>query len=88
LVAPRQLVAALERTVRNWKTSVSGIVTAAFGFVVFSPNLFARWPWLVELSKFVMAGGLVSMGLSGKDATTHSTVAEINIATDEADKVR
>lgn len=52
----------------NWKTTVTGIFTALFGFVVFSPDTFKSLPWLIELSKFAAAGGLVMMGLSGKDS--------------------
>ena len=53
---------------RSWKTTLSGIVTAVAGFVMFSPDLFAQWPWVVEIAKYVIAGGLVALGIFGKDS--------------------
>jgi hypothetical protein len=61
---------------KNWKTTLAGGVTALAGFVLFSPGLFVRWPWAGEIAKYVMAEGLASMGLAGKDFNSHSTVAE------------
>jgi hypothetical protein len=52
---------------RNWKTTTAGIVTAAFGFVVFSPDLFAGHAWIVAVAKYATIGGLASMGIAGKD---------------------
>ncbi len=65
---------------KNWKTSVSGIVTVAAGFVLFSPETFAHYPVVVQLAKYIGAGGLLALGFSGKDATTHSTVTEVAAA--------
>ena len=62
---------------RNWKTSLSGIVAALAGFVLFSPGLFARWPWIGEVSKYIMAGGVAGIGFAAKDSTNHSTEAEV-----------
>ncbi len=62
---------------KNWKTSLSGIVTVAAGFVLFSPETFAHYPVVVQLAKYIGAGGLLALGFSGKDASTHSTVAEV-----------
>ena len=50
--------------------------TAVAGFVLFSPALFARWQWVGEVAKYVMAGGIAGMGFAAKDSTTHSTEAE------------
>jgi hypothetical protein len=52
----------------SWHTTVAGIVTAAFGFVLFSPDLFEHWPWLIALAKYVTVGGLATMGIAGRDA--------------------
>lgn len=70
---------------KNWKTAVSGFVTAAFGFVLFSPDLFHSFPWLIELSKYAMVGGLISLGVTAKDYSTHSTAAEVQQSTNQAD---
>ena len=70
---------------RNWKTSLSGLVAAAAGFVMFSPALFQRWPWVIELSKYVMAGGMAGVGLFAKDSTTHSTALQVDEATTKAE---
>ena len=50
---------------RSWKTTVSGIVTAAAGFVLFSPDTFAAWPWLIELAKYIAIGGAACLGIFG-----------------------
>jgi hypothetical protein len=68
---------------KNWRTTLAGIVTAGFGFVLFSPDLFSHWPWLVAVAKYSTVGGLAAMGFAGKDCTTHSTVAQVERATDE-----
>jgi len=52
---------------RNWKTTVIGLVTALFGFVLFAPEHFKAWPWLIDFAKFATAGGLAAMGLFAKD---------------------
>lgn len=52
----------------NWKTSLSGIMSALFAFVAFSPDTFAKWPWIIELAKFATVGGLAAMGFSAKDS--------------------
>ena len=67
---------------RNWKTTVSGIVSALAMFIVTNPNVFPPWPWLVPAAKFVLSGGLLALGISGKDASTHSTAAEVAASTE------
>ena len=52
----------------NWHTTVAGIVAAAFGFVLFSPDLFAQWPWLIQFAKYVTIGGLASLGIAARDS--------------------
>lgn len=66
---------------KNWKTSVTSVITASFGFVVFSPELFVHMPWLVAISKYAMVGGLAAMGVMSKDFNAHSTIAETEAAT-------
>lgn len=67
----------------NWRTSLMGLLTAGFGFVLFSPELFQHWPWLIALSKYATAGGLAGIGLFAKDSSTHSTREEVQDATIE-----
>ena len=50
---------------KNWKTTIFGIVSAVAGFVLFSPDYFP--PWAIDAAKYIMAGGLMALGLSGKD---------------------
>ena len=52
----------------SWKTSVIGVLSAAAGFVAFSPALFAKWPWVNEVAKYIMVGGLAGLGLASKDS--------------------
>jgi hypothetical protein len=53
---------------KNWRTTVIGLATAMFGFVVFSPDIFAAWPWLIALAKYAMVGGLAGLGIVSRDA--------------------
>lgn len=66
---------------KNWKTSVAGIITAVAGFVLFSPMLFAKWPWVSQVATYIMAGGFAALGLTAKDSTSHSTAAEVSKST-------
>lgn len=56
---------------KSWKTTVSAVLTAFFLFVLFDPQWFPAW--LVSLSKFGAAGGLVSFGISAKDFNVTGT---------------
>ena len=72
----------------NWKTTTIGLITAGAAFVLFDPETFARWHWMVTLAKFIMIGGLGGLGVVGKDFDVHSTVGETIKASDvEAGKV-
>jgi hypothetical protein len=62
---------------KNVKTTVFALVAAAAGFIAISPDLFAHYPVLLAVAKYVMAGGLAGLGLAAKDSTSHSTVAEV-----------
>lgn len=53
---------------KHWRTSLSGLATAFFAFVAFSPALFTKWPWIVELAKFFMIGGFGCIGWFANDA--------------------
>lgn len=60
---------------KNWKTTATAAATAVFGFVLFSPAYFP--PWMVDLSKYAMLGGMAALGIAAKDAGTHSTPEEV-----------
>jgi hypothetical protein len=66
---------------KNWKTTALGLISAVASFVMFSPETFSRWPWVVTLAKFVTVGGLAGIGLAAKDSSTHSTVDEVTEST-------
>lgn len=66
----------------NWKTTLSALVSAFAGFVLFSPQLFP--PWAQDIAKYIMLGGLVAFGASAKDFSTHSTAAQVQASTIEA----
>jgi len=59
----------------NWKTTVSGLVTAAGAFVIFSsmaPYNLHYPPAVMALAGFMSVGGLASLGITGKDASNKS----------------
>lgn len=56
----------LKTLLASWQPTVAAIITAFFGFVLFSPELFTGLPWLVAIAKYGAAGGLVALGLSAK----------------------
>ena len=65
----------------SWKTTLSGAVTSAAGFVVFASTQGLAMPkWLVLLAGFTLCGGLAAMGIAGKDASVHSTPEEVRAA--------
>jgi hypothetical protein len=65
----------------NWKTTSAGLVSAFFGFVAFAPEHFSSW--LVHLAKYVMAGGLATLGFMSRDFNSHSTVEQTQRATEK-----
>lgn len=65
----------------NWRTTASAIATAAFGFVLFSPQYFPNW--MVDLAKYATLGGLMALGITAKDSKVHSTEGEVKVATAE-----
>lgn len=46
------------------ETTIPGLVTAAAGFVLFAPEHFAQWPWVVDAAKYVFAGGFAIFGIA------------------------
>lgn len=66
----------------NWKTSVGGLLAAvppvvvAAGFVL-SPS---KQHWL----NLCQGIGVLLLGLSAKDSTTHSTITQVNKASTDA----
>jgi hypothetical protein len=67
---------------KNWKTTVVGLVAAVAGFIALHPMYTARWPFVNDLAGYIMAGGLAGMGILAKDSTTHSTAAEVQKSTE------
>ncbi len=68
----------------NWRSSVAAWIAAAAGFVLFSPQWFH--PAIIDVAKYIFAGGLAAFGILVKDAAVHSTEGQVKIAT--AEKVR
>ena len=64
---------------KNWKTTVSGVVSAAAGLVVYlhSGGYVVEPGWLLGAANFVMIGGIASLGLAAKDGNvTGGTVPQ------------
>lgn len=68
---------------KNWKTSLFGLLACAAGFIAIHPMYTARWPMVNDLAGYVMAGGLAGMGFAAKDSTSHSTAEEVLQSTEE-----
>ncbi len=66
----------------NWKTTLSGSIAAAALFVTSYPAHFNQLE--IDLAKFIMIGGLAGIGIFAKDASTHSTAADVEKATVKA----
>jgi hypothetical protein len=67
----------MNNIMENWKTTASALVTAIFGFILFSPEYFEQVPWLVSIAKYFAAGGLIGLGFSAKDSNvTGGTVQQ------------
>ena len=52
---------------KNWKTTVSSLITAIASFIAMNADLFPDKSMIVRLSQFVVVGGLVSFGIVSKD---------------------
>lgn len=67
----------------SWKTTASGLVTAAAGFIVANPELFVNHQMLLKLAMYMMVGGLASIGLFAKDSNvTGGTTLQSNAVPD------
>ncbi len=61
---------------RSWKTTISGAVTSAAGFVLALSQAGVVLPkWATVAAAFVMAGGVASLGIAGKDYNVTGTDA-------------
>lgn len=49
---------------KDWKTTIYGVISAFFGFVLFAPQHFASVPALADIAAYVFAGGLLGLGIS------------------------
>lgn len=56
----------------NWKTTVTGLVSAGAAFVVFAQGSgYTHFPQIVTLlAAFVQMGGMAGLGLTAKDFNT------------------
>ena len=50
---------------KDWKTTLFGLASALFAFVLFSPEYFPSW--MRDVSSFAVAGGLAGLGITAKD---------------------
>ena len=55
---------------KSWKTTASGIVSAAASFIMFLSSQGVYFPhWLVLTAGYILVGGLASLGIVGRDHT-------------------
>jgi hypothetical protein len=52
---------------KNWKTTVSGLVGAGAGLVLYLQMYIHEPAWLVGIASFAAIGGFATIGLSAKD---------------------
>ena len=53
---------------RSWKTTASGLISSAAALAVLLSTQGVQLPhWAVISAGFVLAGGLASLGIAGKD---------------------
>lgn len=71
---------------KSWKTTTGAVIGIVAGFVAFSPQWFH--PFVVDVAKYVMVGGLAAIGILGKDADVHSTYPEVREATDKVEDAK
>lgn len=67
---------------KNWKTTLLGLIAAGAGFVALHPQYTAHWPVVSDIAGYIMAGGVAGIGFAAKDSTTHSTESEVEKSTD------
>ena len=61
---------------RSWKTTASGCISSLAAMVVFMSTQGVIVPhWVVVAAGFVLAGGLASMGVAGKDYNVSGTTS-------------
>ena len=64
----------------SWKTTLSGAVTSAAGFVVFASTQGLAMPkWLVLLAGFTLCGGLAAMGIAIYVSSQHFRILRSEI---------
>lgn len=63
---------------KSWRTTLSGGVSsfAALALALHAAGV-AIPQWVVVTAGFILAGGLASIGIVGKDAAVHSTASEV-----------
>ena len=54
----------------NWKTTITALISALAGFVLFSPQYFP--PYAIDVAKYIMVGGLMTFGLVAGDYNVSS----------------
>lgn len=56
----------LEKGVRDWRTTLPAVITAAAAFVLFAPQHFDSWPVAKDLAAYIFAGGLAAFGITAQ----------------------
>ena len=63
---------------KSWRTTLSGAVASGAALVLTLASAGVAEPkWLIVTAGFIAAGGIASLGISGKDASVHSTPEEV-----------
>ena len=58
----------MHHLVKDYKTSVSALVTTASLYVTMFPDDFASYPMIGHIAKFAALGGLAAFGLMARDS--------------------
>lgn len=60
--------------IKNYKTTISAIITAISLYVNMFHGDFAKYPLIVHIAQFVTLGGIASLGIVAKDSHSDEIV--------------
>lgn len=53
----------LKSALSTYHSTIGGIVLTFFGFVIYAPEHFNKWPVILDIANYGAAGGLAAIGI-------------------------